>query len=317
MDERTGSPELEEFLRWLTVEKMRAQSTVSGYRRDVTNFLGWLDTTEERLTTTAKQRDITAYVAHLKASELAPASVARATVAIRSFFRFLAAEGITETDPGASVEVPPVPRPLPKALTLEQVESLLASPVGDDPTTYRDRAILEVLYGCGLRIGELVGLSDVDVDLDGELLRVFGKGRRERIVPLGGPAQEALEQWMSGVGRKAVLDLRRDQGPAEPAVFLSTGGRTRGKRLSRQGAWLVVRGHGERVGLGEELTPHVLRHSCATHMLVNGAKIRYVQELLGHRSISSTQIYTALRDEEIRLAYDTYHPRAEAELRDK
>ncbi len=218
-----------------------------------------------------------------------------------------------QTDPGASVEVPTVPRGLPKALTLEQVESLLASPVGDEPASYRDRAILEVLYGCGLRIGELVGLSDVDVDLDGELLRVFGKGRRERIVPMGRPAHSAVSQWMSGLGRDALSSRRTSASQAEDALFLNQ----RGSRLSRQGAWMVVRRHGERVGLGEILTPHVLRHSCATHMLVNGADIRYVQELLGHRSISSTQLYTAFRDEEIRQIYDRSHPRAEMQILDK
>jgi integrase/recombinase XerD len=312
MNKRATIIELEEFLNWLTVERGRAASTVSGYRRDVVNFLEWLGSTEEHLLTT-KERDITAYVAHLKHANRAPSTVARATVAIRSFFRFLAAEKMIETDPGASVEVPNVPRGLPKALTLQQIESLLASPVGEDPASHRDRAILEVLYGCGLRIGELVALSLVDVDLDGELLRVFGKGRRERIVPLGRPAHAAVSQWMSGLGRDAVLSRRTGFTQAEDALFLNQ----RGSRISRQGAWMVVRGHGNRVGLGAELTPHVLRHSCATHMLVNGADIRYVQELLGHRSISSTQRYTALRDEEIREIYDRSHPRAEAQLQDK
>jgi integrase/recombinase XerD len=312
MNKRATIIELEEFLNWLTVERGRAASTVSGYRRDVVNFLEWLGSTEEHLLTT-KERDITAYVAHLKHANRAPSTVARATVAIRSFFRFLAAEKMIETDPGASVEVPNVPRGLPKALTLQQIESLLASPVGEDPASHRDRAILEVLYGCGLRIGELVALSLVDVDLDGELLRVFGKGRRERIVPLGRPAHAAVSQWMSGLGRDAVLSRRTGFTQAEDALFLNQ----RGSRISRKGAWMIVRGHGNRVGLGAELTPHVLRHSCATHMLVNGADIRYVQELLGHRSISSTQRYTALRDEEIREIYDRSHPRAEAQLQDK
>ena len=209
--------------------------------------------------------------------------------------------------------MPKVPRGLPKALTLQQVKSLLASPVGDDPASHRDRAILEVLYGCGLRIGELVALSLVDVDLDGELLRVFGKGGRPRNVPLGRPAHAAVSQWMSGLGRDAVLSRRTGVTQAEDALFLNQ----RGSRISRKGAWMIVRGHGNRVGLGAELTPHVLRHSCATHMLVNGADVRYVQELLGHRSISNTQRYTALRDEEIRQIYDRAHPRAEAQLQDK
>ena len=307
---------LEAFRNWLTVERGRAPSTVSEYLRDLNRFLDWLTNGGDQLKT-VQQSDITAYVAHLKGSDRAPSTVKRATVAIRSFFRFLAVEKMIETDPGASVEVPNVPRGLPKALPLQQIESLLASPVGDDPASHRDKAILEVLYGCGLRIGELVALELVDVDLDGRLLRVFGKGRRERIVPLGGPASDALEQWIDGIGRKAVLDLRLHQQIAEDHVFLSVGGPKPGTGISRRGAWMVVRGHGNRVGLGPELTPHVLRHSCATHMLVNGADIRYVQQLLGHRSISNTQRYTALRDEEIRKIYDRSHPRAEVQLQDK
>jgi integrase/recombinase XerD len=316
MNERARIIELEGFRIWLSAERGRATSTVSGYRRDVANFFDWLDSSEEQLLT-PQESDITAYVAHLNHSDLAPSTVKRATVAIRSFFRYLATERQFETDPGASVEVPNVPRGLPKALTLQEVESLLASPVGDDPAAYRDRAILEVLYGCGLRIAELVGLSDVDVDLEGELLRVLGKGRRERIVPLGGQANQAVSQWMSGVGRDAVLSRRTGVTQAEEALFLSTGGPRRGTRLSRQGAWLIVQGHGNRVGLGAELTPHVLRHSCATHMLEDGADIRYVQELLGHRSISDTQRYTSFRDKKIRQIYDRSHPRAERVLQQK
>ncbi len=170
----------------------------------------------------------------------------------------------------------------------------------------RDRAILEVLYGTGIRISELVGLSLADVDLDAGLLRAFGKGRKERIVPLGGPARRALAAWLDDPGRGAVEPERwARRGDAE-AVFLSA----RGGRLTRQGAWLVVKRYGDRVGLGAKLSPHVLRHSCATHMLDHGADIRAVQELLGHASISTTQVYTKVSTERLWRAYDAAHPRS-------
>ena len=239
-------------------------------------------------------------------------------MALRQFFSFLVYEQeVISEDPSAEIAVPTVRDGNPKALTVEQVRSLLESPVGDGPATYRDRAILEVLYGCGLRVGELVELQVDDVDLDGQLLRVFGKGRRERIVPLGSPAADSLSQWMSGAGRNAVLSLRTANRGAESSVFLSIGGPKRGTQLSRMGAWRIVRIYGDKVGLGEELTPHVLRHSCATHMLINGADIRYVQELLGHVSIRNTQRYTAVREDELRQIYQQAHPRAEVRLKDR
>ena len=178
--------------------------------------------------------------------------------------------------------------------------------VGDEPTDRRDRAILEVLYGTGLRISELVGLSLSDVDLEGGLLRAFGKGAKERVVPLGRMASSALEGWLTNGGRDRLVPERwRRRGDAD-AVFLNA----RGGRLSRQGAWGVVRKYGDQVGLADRLTPHVLRHSCATHMLDHGADIRAVQELLGHASISTTQVYTMVSTERLRAVYESAHPRA-------
>jgi len=215
---------------------------------------------------------------------------------------------MVEHDPTAAVDVPRVPRGLPRALTEDQITALLASPVGDTPLVRRDRAMLEVLYGMGLRISELVGLSLGDLDLDDRLLRVFGKGSKERIVPVGRHAASALTDWLSGAGRGALEPTRWASRNDEEAIFLNA----RSRRLSRQGGWLVVRKHGDRVGLGAELTPHVLRHSCATHMLDHGADIRSVQELLGHASISSTQRYTAVSQERLTSVYRDAHPRAKA-----
>jgi integrase/recombinase XerD len=199
-----------------------------------------------------------------------------------------------------------VPRGLPKALSEADVTMLLDAVVGFDPTARRDRAMLEVLYGAGLRISELVGLSLGDLDVDGGSLRAFGKGSKERIVPLVGMARAAVQDWLSPSGRGAVEPERwARRGDAE-AVFLNA----RGGRLSRQGAWGVVRRYGDRVGLGDRLTPHVLRHSCATHLLDHGADIRVVQELLGHASISTTQLYTLVSTERLRSAWAAAHPRA-------
>jgi integrase/recombinase XerD len=245
------------------------------------------------------------YVAFLRGQGRAPASVARGLVAVRSLHRFLAEEG-GMADPGQGLDAPRVPRGLPKALSEAEVTTLLDSVVGHDPVARRDRAILEVLYGSGLRISELVGLSLGDLDVDGGSLRAFGKGSKERIVPLVGMARDAMREWLTLSGRGALEPERwARRGDAE-AVFLNT----RGGRLSRQGAWGVVRRYGDRTGLAERLTPHVLRHSCATHMLDHGADIRIVQELLGHASISTTQIYTMVSTERLRSAWAAAHPRA-------
>jgi integrase/recombinase XerD len=182
---------------------------------------------------------------------------------------------------------------------------LLAAVVGDDPVALRDRAVLEVLYGTGARISELVGLDLGDVDLGAQLLRVLGKGSKERVIPVGRYANAALGEWLRQ-GRPALTPARWARRGDADAVFLNQ----RGGRLTRQGAWLVVRAHGDEVGLGDRLTPHVLRHSCATHMLDHGADIRAVQELLGHASISTTQVYTRVSPERLRSVYDAAHPRA-------
>jgi integrase/recombinase XerD len=230
-------------------------------------------------------------------------------VAVRSLHRFLAEEVEGRPDPSADVEMPRVPRGLPKALTEDEVAALLGAVTGRDPVARRDRAILEVLYGTGLRISELVGLSLADVDLDAGLLRAFGKGARERIVPLGRYAVAALVDWWGPEGRELLTPDRWARRDDAEALFLNQ----RGGRLSRQGAWMVVRRAGESVGLADRLSPHVLRHSCATHMVDHGADVRTVQELLGHASISTTQVYTMVSTERLWTVYRSSHPRAVVE----
>jgi integrase/recombinase XerD len=298
-------PEAEDLLLWLAAERGRSANTLSAYRRDLRAYAAWL--ADRRLAVTdVAETDVVAYIGALRARGLAPASVARSLVPVRSLHRFLAAEGRVATDPSAHVERPRVPRGLPKALSEEEVARLLAAPAGDGPIALRDRAMLEVLYGTGVRVSELVGLSLGDIDLDSSLLRAFGKGDKERIVPVGTHATRALVAWLGEGGRPEVAPAQwRRRGDAE-AVFLGA----RGGRLTRQGAWDVLRRHGERVGLAGRLSPHVLRHSCATHMLDHGADIRAVQELLGHASISTTQLYTLVSTERLWEVYRSAHPRA-------
>jgi integrase/recombinase XerD len=233
---------------------------------------------------------------------LAPASAARAIVAVRGFHRFLVLEGETTHDPAGAVTPPKPPMRLPKAISVESVEALLAaSSVGDTPESLRDRALLELLYGVGARISEAVGV-DLD-DLDAELgaIRLLGKGSKERVVPVGRYAIEAVAAYVVR-GRPALAA----KGRGGPALFLNQ----RGTRLSRQSAWAILRRAAERAGLREHVSPHTLRHSFATHLLDGGADVRVVQELLGHASVTTTQIYTMVSPHRLREVYAGAHPRA-------
>jgi integrase/recombinase XerD len=295
----------EEFLSWLSVERGRSPNTIAAYRRDLTAYCGYLAQRKIALEA-VREEDIERYVAAQRADGKATTSIARALVAVRSLHRFLAEEGRIDRNPAADVESPKVPQGLPKPLSEAEVESLLASVVGHGALERRDRAILEVLYGTGIRISELVGLSLGDVDLTDRVMRVFGKGSHERVVPVGRFAADSMKEWLAPSGRGALVpDRWARRGDAE-AVFLNA----RGGRLSRQGAWGIVRAHADRVGLGDRLSPHVLRHSCATHMLDHGADIRVVQELLGHASVATTQVYTLVSAERLRSVYENAHPRA-------
>jgi integrase/recombinase XerD len=308
-DEEALPLEVEDLLQWLSAERGRAPATINAYRRDLRSYVAWLRAAGLALDAVA-EADLVAYVADLRGRDLAPASVARSLVPVRSLHRFMVEEGRATADPSAHLELPRVPRGLPKALTEAEVAALLAAPVGEGPLVLRDRAMLEVLYGTGVRVSELVGLSLPDLDLDAALLRAFGKGSRERIVPVGGHALRALVAWLGPGGRPEVVPEQWRRRDDAEAVFLNA----RGGRLTRQGAWDVLRRHGASVGLEGRLSPHVLRHSCATHMLDHGADIRAVQELLGHASISTTQVYTLVSTERLWDVYRSAHPRASTPL---
>jgi integrase/recombinase XerD len=302
---------LAEYDTWLTVERGLAANTVAAYRRDLRRYAAFLRNQDVGDPPSVSEATVLAYVEQLKASRddegqpLAPASIARALVAVRSFHRFCVDEGFLATDPSEEVGAPRVPQGIPKALTEGEVGALLDAVPGDDARAQRDRAILETLYAAGVRISELAGLDRRDLDLDGGLLRVLGKGSKERVVPVGRSARAALATYLDrGRPELAAPGSRRTR--SGDAVFLNA----RGGRLTRQGCWKIVRAAGERAGLGERLSPHVLRHSCATHMLDHGADIRVVQELLGHASLSTTQVYTKVSPERLRAVYDAAHPRA-------
>lgn len=297
--------EVEEFLSWMLTERGRARNTLDAYRRDLTGYSAWL-TAHGGTLLSVQGSDVDAFVTGRR-RQAAPASVARQLAAVRMLHRFLVDEGLRADDPTAQLDGVRVPAGLPKPLSEEEVESILAAVVGDDPIARRDRALLEFLYATGARISEVCGLSTGDIDLGTRTARLFGKGAKERIVPFGRAAAETLEAWLSDGGRSQMTpDRWARRGDAE-SIFLNR----RGSRLSRQSAWAIVKEYGSRAGVApERLSPHVLRHSCATHLLDHGADLRIVQELLGHASVSTTQIYTKVSQERLVEAYRSAHPRA-------
>ena len=296
---------------WLTAERGLALNSRLAYRRDLARYAAYLRTQGVTSLDGIGEATVAGYVDHLRSlvdddgrPQLAPSSIARGVVAVRSFHRFLVAEGVTPLDPTDQVGAPRVPQGIPKALDEDEVEALLAATGSNSALERRDRAIVELLYATGIRISELVGLDLDALDLDSAMVRVMGKGSKERIAPIGRAACVALDDYL----RRGRLELRRpgSRGGAGDAVFLNA----RGGRLTRQGCWKIVHAAGVRAGLGDRLSPHVLRHSCATHMLDHGADIRVVQELLGHASVSTTQVYTKVSPDRLRSVYESSHPRA-------
>lgn len=294
-----------DFLLWLRVEKGRADSTIAAYKRDLEKFLEWV-TGNGLSIQSLVENDVIAFLRDLQNMDYSDSTITRTMVSVRSLFMFMDIEGLRTINPTKSIELPRVPKGLPKAISEEEVNELLAAIEGDDPVARRDRAILEVLYGTGARITELVSLSLGDIDPIDHLLKVLGKGNKERIVPVGTFAMRALKEWLEPAGRGCFEpEIWKSRNDSE-AIFLNR----RGGRLTRQGGWGVVKKYGAKVGLGSNLSPHTLRHCCATHMLEHGADIRTVQELLGHASITTTQIYTKVSRDKLIESYRAAHPRA-------
>ena len=298
-----------------------SRHTVAAYRRDLNRYVGYLAQLGVTDTSHVTSAMIGNYAGRLREgiagpdgdgwveAPLANASVARAVIAVRSLHRFAVAEGLTGDDPARTVRPPKPPRRLPKALSLEQVQAMLAVPATDTEVGVRDAALLELLYGTGIRISEAVALDVDDVerlartpaDEPAPGLRVLGKGGKERIVPIGSYARGALDAYL--VRGRAALAAR---GRGTPALFVNA----RGGRLSRQSAWTVLQSVADKAGIAADVSPHTLRHSYATHLLDGGADIRVVQELLGHASVTTTQIYTLVTIEHLREVFLTSHPRA-------
>jgi integrase/recombinase XerD len=297
--------EVEEFLSWMATERGRSANTLAAYRRDLRGYARWLRAAQldlQRVATGDLERFIGA-----RRGESAPASVARQLAAIRMLHRFLVEEDLRTDDPTAALDGVAVPAGLPKPLTEAQVVSLLDAVTGGDPVALRDRAILELLYATGARISEVCGLNLDDVDLTHRVARLYGKGAKERLVPFGRAAGSALADWLDTSGRPHLEPDRWARRGDADAVFLNQ----RGGRVARQVAWAMVKRYGERAGLpAAALSPHVLRHSCATHLLDHGADLRVVQELLGHASVSTTQVYTKVSQERLLQVYRSAHPRA-------
>lgn len=295
---------------WLTqldVERGVSAHTLTAYTRDARRYLDHLATRGVTTPTEVTEAHVAEFLASLRSGDdehppLAASSAARSLTAVRGLHRFLALEGETTHDPAEDVAPPAPPSRLPKAISVTEVTRLLdAAGVGDGALPLRDRALLEVLYGTGARISEAVGLDVDDLDLEVGAARLFGKGGKERIVPLGSYACEAVEAWL--VRGRPDLGTK---GRAGPALFLNQ----RGARLSRQSAWSVITAAAERAGLTGHVSPHTLRHSFATHLLDGGADVRVVQELLGHASVTTTQIYTMVTVQQLREVYAQSHPRA-------
>jgi integrase/recombinase XerD len=289
---------LHEYLAHLTVERNLSPRTVDSYRRDLLQFISWLD--EQSMTLDKVERaTLRNYLGSRRDHGLSARSAARALSSLRGFFRFLVNSQAQSADPTANLRSPSLWRTVPHALSADEIEALLESPDISSTLGLRDRAMLETLYATGLRVSELVGLTVERVRLDPGYVRVLGKGRKERLVPLG----EAAVSWIDDYLQRARPELNRKR---VSELFLNY----RGGRLTRQGFWKILRGHALKAEIASPISPHIVRHSFATHLVENGADLRSVQMMLGHASLTTTEIYTHVARERLRRLYDEKHPRA-------
>ena len=293
------------FLNYMTVERGISPNTLAAYRSDLSQLIeyfnanhfigngdGWECVNEDMMSQ---------YLLHLHALEYSDTTRARKVASSKSLFGFLLDEGIVSRDPTENISSPRIGRSLPDTLSIEEVDDLLASASRQEsPDSMRDRAMFELIYACGLRVTELVSLDLEDLDLEQGSVRCLGKGGKERLIPVHADAISVLRRYIDET-RPALV-----RNSSERALFLNR----RGQRLSRQGFWLILKGQAKRAGIDKKITPHTLRHSFATHLLQGGAPLRHVQELLGHSSITTTQVYTHLTSEHVRTEYDKSHPRA-------
>ena len=290
---------IDRFCDRLWLEDGLAQNTLSAYRRDLAAFAEWLKKARSLGLTEAASSDIDAYLAHRFASHAKPRTAARYTASLRRFYRFLTREGLVSADPTQFLDTPKLPRPLPKVLSETDVNTLLAAPNVETPAGLRDRAMLETLYATGLRVSELVGLKLLNLDMNAAVLRVTGKGGKDRLVPLG----EEAQHWLALYLKESRPIMLKQKKCAE--VFVTP----RGTGMTRQAFWYLLKRRAQTSGINRALSPHTLRHAFATHLLAHGADLRVVQMLLGHADISTTQIYTHVAQERLKQLHSKHHPR--------
>ena len=292
---------LEQHLAYLAIDKGLRPRSLEAYRRDLEDFLTFLAERGRRADESSVEGSLVLFMVTLHERGLSPRSIARKGSAIKGFYRFLLREGRLTEDPSRVLERPKTGRPLPKVLSRQEVESMIAAVTGQTPLALRDQAILEVLYGTGIRESELIDLQLGSLHREGEFLNVVGKGGRERVIPIGSFALAAIDRYLK-LGRPKLL-----KDVTVRTMFLNP----QGKLLSRMGVWKIVRKYALKAGIARQVSPHVLRHSCATHMLEGGASILAVQEMLGHVDVATTQIYTHLTGQDLKKIHRQAHPRGQ------
>ena len=295
----SDQPVIEAFLDTLWVEHGLSENTLSAYRNDLLGLSNWLSKMTVNITE-ARLDHLLDYLSSRVQQGSMPRTSARLLSSIRRFYRYLVRQGAVQKDPSAQIEFPKLGRPLPETLTEEEVERLLASPNTNKAQGVRDRAMLEVLYACGLRVSELIGLTLSQVNLNNGVIRVTGKGNKERLIPFG----EQANEWISRFINEARADLLKNKRPCD-ALFITN----RGAAMTRQAFWHLIKKHSKNVGITKHLSPHTLRHAFATHLLNHGADLRVVQMLLGHSDLSTTQIYTHVAQARLQELHRKHHPR--------
>lgn len=290
---------LEQYLAFLVIEKGLRPKTLEAYTRDLRDFLDFLEERGRKADETTITGPLTLFLVHLHEQGLSPRSLARKTSALRGFYRFLQREGKTLEDPTSILERPKIGKPLPQVLSRQEVEAILTQPDPETTLGKRDRALLEVLYATGIRESELIDLHLGSLHHEGEFLSVVGKGGRERVIPIGRLALEAVQNYLIHARPRLVRDITRRN------LFLNP----YGNALSRMGVWKIVKKYVTQAGIVRRISPHVFRHSCATHMLEGGASILAIQEMLGHVDVATTQIYTHLTGQDLKRIHQQAHPR--------
>ncbi|RJP29794.1 MAG: site-specific tyrosine recombinase XerD [Candidatus Omnitrophota bacterium] len=287
------------FLNYLSVERGLSRNTIVSYREDLENYIRFLEKNNITVLSKASKNDIVNFMLHQRGRGISPTSIARRLAAIRMFHRFLVRERITKADPTVLIDSPKLWKRIPETLSVNEVESIISQPNLRTTQGIRDRAILEVLYATGMRVSEASNLKSGDINFEVGFLRCIGKGNKERIVPLGSKAIVSLKRYLE-VGRPKML-----KGRTCDFIFLSRSG----SRISRQSLWKMIKKYAKDARIKKQIKPHMLRHSFATHLLEHGADLRSVQEMLGHSNISTTQIYTHVNKDRIKMIHKMYHPR--------